>query len=132
MTASCSSWLSVGLSPVVPQGTSPFTPPAIWASSSASNASQSIDWSSRKGVTSAVYVPSKDAAVMNNSSPLFPRRSGGEEQVRGVLHPSCDVDPVVPGSHDEGPAGDGRGHAVAGRHHLGARRADAEREREPG
>src|SRR5579884_2383638 len=55
-TAMCSSCVSVADSPVEPQGTSPCTPPAICASTSAASAW----WStapSRNGVTSAVRQP---------------------------------------------------------------------------
>ena len=55
-TRRCSSWLSVGLSPVVPQGTRPCDPDAICQSIRARNACSSIA-PSLKGVTSAGIEP---------------------------------------------------------------------------
>ena len=55
-TRLCSSWLSVGLSPVVPTGTSPCVPSAICHSTNRSNDASST-LPSLKGVTSAVNEP---------------------------------------------------------------------------
>ena len=55
-TRLCSSWLSVGLSPVVPTGTRPCVPSAICHSTKARKASSSTA-PSRNGVTSAVIDP---------------------------------------------------------------------------
>ena len=54
----CSSWDSVGLSPVVPTGTSPLVPSAICQSTSSRNAFSSTD-PFLNGVTSAVNEPRK-------------------------------------------------------------------------
>src|SRR5579883_307341 len=100
-TSPCSSWLSVGLSPVVPHGTTPATPPATCFSSSASKASQSIDCaaSSRNGVTSAVYVPSKRSAMRCEVSLGASRIKHGPELVARQLRQE-----VVPGPHVVEPA----------------------------
>ncbi len=55
-TRLCSSWLSVGLSPVVPTGTRPCVPSAICQSTKARKASSST-LPSFIGVTSAVIEP---------------------------------------------------------------------------
>src|SRR5918997_3903984 len=64
-TKLCSWWLRVGLSPVVPTGTSPLVPSAICQSNNARNAPSSTD-PFLNGVTSAVKDPRKLvlAAVM--------------------------------------------------------------------
>src|ERR1700712_1390890 len=54
----CSSWLSVGLSPVVPTGTRPWVPSAICHPTSARKAASSSD-PFLKGVTRAVKEPRK-------------------------------------------------------------------------
>src|ERR1700704_6416273 len=56
MTCLCSSWLSVGLSPVVPTGTSPCVPSAICHSTSCWNALSST-CPPLKGVINAVNEP---------------------------------------------------------------------------
>src|SRR5438128_2024701 len=57
-TRLCSSWDSVGLSPVVPTGTRPLVPSAICQSTRARNAVSSTE-SCLNGVTSAVNDPRK-------------------------------------------------------------------------
>ena len=57
-TCWCSSWLSVGLSPVVPTGTRPLVPSAICHSTRPRNASSSTE-PFLKGVTRAVNDPRK-------------------------------------------------------------------------
>src|SRR6195952_2242264 len=54
----CSSWLSVGLSPVVPTGTRPWVPSAICQPTSARKAASSSE-PFLKGVTKAVNDPRK-------------------------------------------------------------------------
>ena len=55
-TRRCSSWERVAVSPVVPTGTRPWTPPEIWRSMRATKASSSTA-PSRKGVTRAGITP---------------------------------------------------------------------------
>src|SRR5437899_4144696 len=55
-TRLCSSWLSVGLSPVVPTGTSPWVPSEICQFTSERNAASSSE-QFLKGVTRAVNDP---------------------------------------------------------------------------
>src|SRR5947199_10600672 len=57
-TRLCSSWLTVGLAPVVPTGTSPWVPSAICQFTSARNAASSSD-PFLNGVTKAVNDPRK-------------------------------------------------------------------------
>src|SRR5690348_5002040 len=57
-TRLCSSWLKVGLSPVVPTGTRPFVPSAICQPTRERNAASSSD-PFLNGVTSAVKEPRK-------------------------------------------------------------------------
>ncbi len=57
-TRRCSAWLRVAVSPVVPTGTSPCTPPAIWRSTSARKAASSMA-PSLNGVTRAGRTPLK-------------------------------------------------------------------------
>src|SRR5712671_6754732 len=57
-TRLCSSWDSVGLSPVVPTGTRPLVPSAICQSTKARNPDSSTE-SCLNGVTSAVNDPRK-------------------------------------------------------------------------
>ncbi len=66
MTAPCSSWESVGLSPVVPTGTSPCVPLSICQSTRARNRSKSTMPPS-KGVTNAVTDPWKIAILLIRS-----------------------------------------------------------------
>src|SRR3954468_1825894 len=62
-TCLCSSWLSVGLSPVVPTGTRPFVPFSICQWTCARKASSSKAFS-RKGVTRAVSEPESRRCVV--------------------------------------------------------------------
>src|SRR5476649_697782 len=82
-TSLCSSWDSVGLSPVVPTGTRPFVPSEICHSTSPRNAFWSTEpfWN---GVTSAVNDPLKLVfAVMDQSS----LQSGGNACRHKTAHP---------------------------------------------
>src|ERR1051325_9444370 len=70
ITRASSSSVIVALSPVVPQGTSNFTPPSIWRSIRARIRSSSIDPSELNGVTSAVAQPrSQSIFVVIGKSP---------------------------------------------------------------
>ena len=73
----CSSWESVGLSPVVPTGTSPLVPSAICQSTRPRKAFSSTE-PFLNGVTSAVNEPRKLVlAVMTGSSMWFPAGRAG-------------------------------------------------------
>src|SRR5262245_34191599 len=96
MISSCSSSDRVGASPVVPQGTSPLTPPAICSSHRRSKASKStFSPPPAKGVTRAVHVPRKLTSAMTGSVYhvlLSPSRYGllgvpQEHLDRGHHHP---------------------------------------------
>ncbi len=66
MTWWCSSWFSVGDSPVVPTGRRPLIPPAIWLSTSFSRSLTARDPSSVKGVARAVIDPVKRGILIIN------------------------------------------------------------------
>src|SRR5207253_4073682 len=91
-TRRCSSWLRVGLSPVVPTGTSPRVPSAICQSTSWRKAFSSSD-PFLNGVTSAVKEPRK--LVLAVMTPSFAR--GGPEP---GLHPYR----LEPGDESPGPS----------------------------
>src|SRR5262249_29648134 len=78
-TCLCSSWESVGLSPVVPTGTSPLVPSSICQTTRARNACSST-CPFRKGVTSAVNDP-RTLVVL----PIVALRRSSRPRVRVAL-----------------------------------------------
>src|SRR5262249_24432140 len=71
-TRRCSSWLRVEVSPVVPTGTSPCTPAAIWRSTSHPNAPSSRPPPAPEGVTGAVKTPRNRERVMAQEAVTSP------------------------------------------------------------
>src|ERR1700685_122289 len=92
----CSSWLTVGLSPVVPTGTRPWVPSAICQLTSARKAASSSE-PFLNGVTKAVNEPLKfDLAAMNPLRTPFacrlnqrtPVHIGSDDQAKGPRWPT--------------------------------------------
>ena len=84
-TCLCSSWLSVGLSPVVPTGTRPLVPSVICQLTKARNAASSSE-PFLKGVTRAVNDPRKFVLAAMD----FLQRTGFARQNRQIERSACD------------------------------------------
>src|ERR1700730_5934795 len=79
----CSSWLRVGLSPVVPTGTSPWVPSAICQFTSARNAASSTE-PFLKGVTKAVNDPRNFVLAAMDSSRTLVGDHLGKQLISGL------------------------------------------------
>src|SRR6056297_2796003 len=86
-TSTCSSWVSVALSPVVPTGTTPSTPRSTRRRACVCRRSKSMLPSSDSGVVIAGKTPSSGVYVIVVGNAGFAGGSDNEEPATGVLRP---------------------------------------------